>query len=149
MSNEEQTLHPARLAPMFDRTPSIPGTPVHSIQTVRRAAAKHDGPLTKILVANRGVSMHILPVLRLRHSQLMPVASPHRLSEMNGHLTSPLNHPRKLLFEYSELLMNLLCTPLLSIRMRTGWAHTGRRYVFRSFLTCPITQDASWAILQL
>lgn len=57
MSTDEQSLHPARLADMFDKTPSIPGTPVHSIQTVRRAAAKHDGPLTKILVANRGVSI--------------------------------------------------------------------------------------------
>ena len=29
---------------------------MHSIQTVRRKAAGHSGPLTKILVANRGVS---------------------------------------------------------------------------------------------
>jgi pyruvate carboxylase len=34
---------------------SLPGTPVHSIQTVRRRIAGHHGPLTKILVANRGV----------------------------------------------------------------------------------------------
>lgn len=33
---------------------SLPGTPVHSIQTVRRRIAGHHGPLTKILVANRG-----------------------------------------------------------------------------------------------
>jgi hypothetical protein len=37
---------------------SAPGTPVHSIQTIRRKAAGHHGPLTKILVANRGVSGH-------------------------------------------------------------------------------------------
>ncbi len=40
---------------MFAGTPSAPGTPVHSIQTMRRKAAGHSGPLTKILVANRGV----------------------------------------------------------------------------------------------
>ena len=33
---------------------------MHSIQTVRRKAAGHSGPLTKILVANRGVSPHTL-----------------------------------------------------------------------------------------
>ena len=50
------TLHPPRLAPIFAVTPSAPGTPVHSIQTMRRKSAGHSGPLTKILVANRGVS---------------------------------------------------------------------------------------------
>ncbi|KAK7449718.1 pyruvate carboxylase [Stygiomarasmius scandens] len=39
---------------MFANSPSAPGTPVHSIQTMRRKAAGHSGPLTKILVANRG-----------------------------------------------------------------------------------------------
>ncbi|KAL0579274.1 pyruvate carboxylase [Marasmius crinis-equi] len=39
---------------MFAGSPSAPGTPVHSIQTMRRKAAGHSGPLTKILVANRG-----------------------------------------------------------------------------------------------
>ncbi|CCM00391.1 uncharacterized protein FIBRA_02421 [Fibroporia radiculosa] len=48
------TLHPPRLAAMFAGSPSAPGTPVHSIQTMRRKAAGHSGPLTKILVANRG-----------------------------------------------------------------------------------------------
>ncbi|KAG7093872.1 hypothetical protein E1B28_007511 [Marasmius oreades] len=48
------TLHPPRLAQMFAGSPSAPGTPVHSIQTMRRKAAGHGGPLTKILVANRG-----------------------------------------------------------------------------------------------
>ncbi|KAG2011485.1 pyruvate carboxylase, variant 2 [Coprinopsis cinerea AmutBmut pab1-1] len=48
------TLHPPRLSAMFAGTPSVPGTPVHSIQTMRRKAAGHSGPLTKILVANRG-----------------------------------------------------------------------------------------------
>ncbi|KAJ4000938.1 pyruvate carboxylase [Lentinula boryana] len=54
MSSSTATLHPPRLAPMFAGTPSVPGTPVHSIQTMRRKAAGHSGPLTKILVANRG-----------------------------------------------------------------------------------------------
>ncbi|KAI0791631.1 pyruvate carboxylase [Irpex lacteus] len=48
------SLHPPRLAPLFAVTPSAPGTPVHSIQTMRRKSAGHGGPLTKILVANRG-----------------------------------------------------------------------------------------------
>ena len=51
----QQSLHPPRLAGTFVSTPSAPGTPVHSIQTIRRKAAGHHGPLTKILVANRGV----------------------------------------------------------------------------------------------
>jgi len=55
-----QILHPPRLAPIFATSPSAPGTPVHSIQTVRRKAAGHSGPLTKILVANRGVSPRTL-----------------------------------------------------------------------------------------
>ncbi|KIY52892.1 pyruvate carboxylase [Fistulina hepatica ATCC 64428] len=53
-SSDNTPLHPPRLAPMFAGTPSAPGTPVHSIQTMRRKAAGHSGPLTKILVANRG-----------------------------------------------------------------------------------------------
>ncbi|KAL4264943.1 Pyruvate carboxylase [Pleurotus pulmonarius] len=52
--SSEQSLHPPRLASIFAGTPSVPGTPVHSIQTMRRKAAGHSGPLTKILVANRG-----------------------------------------------------------------------------------------------
>ncbi|KAI0726768.1 pyruvate carboxylase [Fomitopsis betulina] len=52
--NPQQTLHPPRLASIFAGSPSAPGTPVHSIQTMRRKAAGHSGPLTKILVANRG-----------------------------------------------------------------------------------------------
>ncbi|OCH91007.1 pyruvate carboxylase [Obba rivulosa] len=54
MASENATLHPPRLAAMFAGSPSAPGTPVHSIQTMRRKAAGHSGPLTKILVANRG-----------------------------------------------------------------------------------------------
>ena len=50
------SLHPPRIAHIFAGTPSAPGTPVHSIQTMRRKSAGHGGPLTKILVANRGVS---------------------------------------------------------------------------------------------
>jgi len=33
---------------------SVPGTPIHTIQTMRRKGAGHHGPLTKLLVANRG-----------------------------------------------------------------------------------------------
>ncbi|KAF9517764.1 hypothetical protein BS47DRAFT_1371222 [Hydnum rufescens UP504] len=47
------------LNPHYGQSPgpgsvSLPGTPVHSIQTIRRRVAGHHGPLTKILVANRG-----------------------------------------------------------------------------------------------
>ena len=45
---------------------SLPGTPVHSIQTVRRRIAGHHGPLTKILVANRGVSRSAVSLILLR-----------------------------------------------------------------------------------
>lgn len=54
MPGDTATLHPPRLAAIFAGSPSAPGTPVHSIQTMRRKAAGHSGPLTKILVANRG-----------------------------------------------------------------------------------------------
>ncbi|KAM6496884.1 pyruvate carboxylase [Amanita muscaria] len=54
MAFQSTTLHPPRLSAMFAGTPSAPGTPVHSIQTMRRKSAGHSGPLTKILVANRG-----------------------------------------------------------------------------------------------
>ncbi|KAG6849292.1 hypothetical protein H0H93_009722 [Arthromyces matolae] len=53
-SQQPTTLHPPRLSGIFAGSPSAPGTPVHSIQTMRRKAAGHGGPLTKILVANRG-----------------------------------------------------------------------------------------------
>ncbi|KAJ7208469.1 pyruvate carboxylase [Mycena rebaudengoi] len=48
------SLHPPRLAGTFSAFPSAPGTPVHSIQSMRRKGAGHSGPLPKILVANRG-----------------------------------------------------------------------------------------------
>ena len=54
-SSDSNVLHPPRLAQIFARSPTNPGTPVHSIQTMRRKSAGHGGPLTKILVANRGV----------------------------------------------------------------------------------------------
>ncbi|KAF8742508.1 hypothetical protein AX14_003909 [Amanita brunnescens Koide BX004] len=54
MASQSAMLHPARLAATFAGIPSAPGTPVHSIQAMRRKAAGHSGPLTKILVANRG-----------------------------------------------------------------------------------------------
>ena len=44
---------------------SLPSTPVHSIQTIRRRVAGHHGPLTKILVANRGVRRPPAPLSRL------------------------------------------------------------------------------------
>ncbi|KAJ6591806.1 pyruvate carboxylase [Mycena vulgaris] len=47
------SLHPPRLG-SFSAFPSAPGTPVHSIQSMRRKGAGHSGPLPKILVANRG-----------------------------------------------------------------------------------------------
>ncbi|KAJ7224521.1 pyruvate carboxylase, partial [Mycena pura] len=47
------SLHPPRLG-SFSAFPSVPGTPVHSIQSMRRKGAGHSGPLPKILVANRG-----------------------------------------------------------------------------------------------
>lgn len=56
---EAPSLHPPRLAHTFVATPSAPGTPVHSIQTMRRKSAGHSGPLTKILVANRGVRYYL------------------------------------------------------------------------------------------
>jgi pyruvate carboxylase len=55
MAVPPQSLHPPRLAHTFIGSPSAPSTPVHNIQTMRRRAAGHSGPLTKILVANRGV----------------------------------------------------------------------------------------------
>jgi pyruvate carboxylase len=54
MAVPPQSLHPPRLAHTFIGSPSAPSTPVHNIQTMRRRAAGHSGPLTKILVANRG-----------------------------------------------------------------------------------------------
>ncbi|KAG5340934.1 hypothetical protein C0989_012447 [Termitomyces sp. Mn162] len=53
-SQQTTTYHPPRLSGLFAGSPSAPGTPVHSIQTMRRKSAGHGGPLTKILVANRG-----------------------------------------------------------------------------------------------
>lgn len=79
------SLHPPRLAGTFAGTPSAPGTPVHSIQSMRRKAAGHSGPLTKILVANRGVHFNFF-------FKFIP----------------PLKNlmVRKSLSVYSELLMN-------------------------------------------
>lgn len=36
---------------------SVPGTPIHTIHSMRRKGAGHHGPLTKLLVANRGVCL--------------------------------------------------------------------------------------------
>ena len=62
MAASGNTLHLPHLAPMFAVSPSVPGTPVHSIQTMHRKAAGHSGPLTKILVANR--ASHFLFILQ-------------------------------------------------------------------------------------
>lgn len=62
-SSQTAGLHPPRLASMFAASPSAPGTPVHSIQTMRRKAAGHGGPLTKVLVANRGVCVISLLIM--------------------------------------------------------------------------------------
>lgn len=49
------SMHPRFPVTPGPGSPSASSTPVHSIQTIRRKAAGHHGPLTKILVANRGV----------------------------------------------------------------------------------------------
>ena len=98
-------LHPPRLAPIFATSPSAPGTPVHSIQTVRRKAAGHSGPLTKILVANRGVSPYNVPEI----VQLDRI------------------YPRKSRFAFFVQPMNWLCTPLLSILSKIAYLPIARR----------------------
>ncbi|TDL23648.1 pyruvate carboxylase [Rickenella mellea] len=78
------TLHPPRLAPMFATSPSAPGTPVHSIQTMRRKAAGHGGPLTKILVANRGEIA--IRVFRTAHELAMHTVAIYSYEDrMNAH----------------------------------------------------------------
>ena len=106
-------LHPPRLAPIFATSPSAPGTPVHSIQTVRRKAAGHSGPLTKILVANRGVS----PPQRSRTVQLNWI------------------YPRKSRFAFFVRLMSWLCTPLLSIPSKIAYLLIARRSAYLVLFT--------------
>jgi hypothetical protein len=99
---DSETLHPPRLAPIFANTPSAPGTPVHSIQTIRRKSAGHSGPLTKILVANRGVSIISIPDL---------IISP--ISNIIGsciHTHRAYTHCRKSPSVFSVLPMNWQCT---------------------------------------
>ena len=107
MAAPSSTLHPPRLAPIFAGSPSAPGTPVHSIQTMRRKAAGHGGPLTKILVANRGV----------RRDRLFP----HIASNNAIHRKSPS--------EFFEPPMSLQCTPLPSIPMKIAYRPIVRRSV--------------------
>jgi len=106
-----QMLHPPRLAPIFATSPSAPGTPVHSIQTVRRKAAGHSGPLTKILVANRGVS---------------PSGTP-ETGQLNG------IYPRKLRFAFFVRPMSWLCTPLLSILLKIAYPPIAKRSAYLLF----------------
>lgn len=105
------TLHPPRLASIFAVTPSAPGTPVHSIQTMRRKAAGHQGPLTKILVANRGVRR--------------PIYFPWWYVFTHP----PWRAPRKSPSVCSVLPTNSRCTPSLSFPLRIGSPHTVRRYI--------------------
>jgi hypothetical protein len=100
------TLHPPRLAPIFATTPSVPGTPVHSIQTMRRKSAGHSGPLTKILVANRGVRFH------------------HELDAYNS-IPSIF---RKSQSAYSVPPMSSRCTPLRSTHTKIGCPLIVKRY---------------------
>ena len=111
-----QMLHPPRLAPIFATSPSAPGTPVHSIQTVRRKAAGHSGPLTKILVANRGVSPHSTPEM----------VQPNWI------------HPRKLRFEFFVRPMNWLCTPLLSILSKIAYLPIAKRSAYLLLFICKV-----------
>ena len=102
------TLHPPRLSELFAGSPSAPGTPVHSIQTMRRKSAGHGGPLTKILVANRGVSL---------------------FSPFFAILV--LMYPRKLLSVSSELPMSCRCTLSPSSRTRIAYLPIAKRSVDR------------------
>lgn len=109
MTSPHSSLHPARLAGLFAGSPSAPGTPVHSIQTMRRKAAGHGGPLTKILVANRGVSPSSVIVYN-RLSNLFHVAS------------------RKSQSVSSELPMNWRCTQSRSTLTRIVYLPIAKRY---------------------
>ncbi|KAH8832573.1 pyruvate carboxylase [Flagelloscypha sp. PMI_526] len=78
------SLHPPRLAAMFAASPSAPGTPVHSIQSMRRKSAGHGGPLTKILVANRGEIA--IRVFRTAHELAMHTVAIYSLEDrMSAH----------------------------------------------------------------
>lgn len=113
MPSSDQMLHPPRLAPIFAASPSAPGTPVHSIQTVRRKAAGHSGPLTKILVANRGVS-------------------PPTASSKSPNLTRPT--PRKSRSVFFVRPMNWLCIQLPSILLKIASLLIVKRSVRFSFI---------------
>ena len=113
-SGAAQSLHPPRLAPIFAGTPSAPGTPVHSIQTMRRKSAGHSGPLTKILVANRGV----------RVSSLLEVY----LSSSDPLDASFYVDTRKSLFVSSVPPTSSRCTPSRSTRSRIVSLLTVKRY---------------------
>lgn len=103
---------------------SLPGTPVHSIQTVRRRIAGHHGPLTKILVANRGVrhSNQILSVLSLMLTieNLKPIM-----------LVRALAITRKLRFASSERRMNSRCIQLLFTHTKIDSLLIDKRYALR------------------
>ena len=129
-SSSSATLHPPRLAAIFAGSPSAPGTPVHSIQTMRRKAAGHAGPLTKILVANRGVSTISPSVMSISLIRYYP-----RYMRL-----------RKSPFVSSERLTSWPCTLSRSTHMRIDYLLIVKRFhVFGycSFITILISLPQS------
>lgn len=144
-------LHPPRLAAIFAASPSAPGTPVHSIQTMRRKAAGHSGPLTKILVANRGVrsvylwSIHVnnrlhgqeiaIRVFRTAHELAMHTVAIYSFEDrLSAHRQKVRNHLHQMIVSST---INYLVRWSIS-----GWKGTDPS---RS-LSCPrrYHQDRSW-----
>jgi len=135
--------------PHVPSTPSVslPGTPVHSIQTVRRRIAGHHGPLTKILVANRGVrpssSAVLCPCLCLRNLCLcLPLHPPtvlptqrKRKMEHGKYKIVVWLHvytiaiSRKSRFAFSERHMNWRCIQWLYTHTKIDSLLIDKRYV--------------------
>jgi pyruvate carboxylase len=120
------SLHPRFPLTPSGGSPSASSTPVHSIQTLRRKSAGHHGPLTKILVANRGVR---------HHNEQESKPSTDRLS-------------RKSLSEYSEPPMSWQCTPSLSSRMRIACRLTDKRLEICYSPAHALISDYSRTVLQ-
>ncbi|KAF7356788.1 Pyruvate carboxylase [Mycena venus] len=86
------TLHPPRLG-SFSAFPSAPGTPVHSIQSMRRKGAGHSGPLPKILVANRGEIA--IRVFRSAHELAMHTVAIYSFEDrLSAHRQKPIKWAR-------------------------------------------------------